>query len=160
MAAGIAPESKSPRAVSPFRFPPSLSAKHEEELRKRGISREFALASGVRSAADNELLDLNFQASLPHEERKKGLQGICFAYVDLELKAEATWRIKPDTTFRRVGNGRVLENSVVPNGTRYRIFFPFPGTEVPLYIHRVPDGTRLFNNGCKTFLRWALSALA
>jgi hypothetical protein len=35
------------------------------------------LASGVRSAADNELRNLNFQASLPHEERKKGLQGIC-----------------------------------------------------------------------------------
>ena len=90
---------RKPRVVSPFRFPPSLSAKHEEELRKRAISREFALASGVRTAADNELRELNFQASLPHEERSKGLQGICFPYVDLELKAEAAWRIKPDTTF-------------------------------------------------------------
>jgi hypothetical protein len=87
------------RAVSPFRFPPSLSVRHEEELRKRGISKEFALASGVRTAADNELRELNFQASLPHDERSKGLQGICFPYVDLELKAEASWRIKPDTTF-------------------------------------------------------------
>jgi hypothetical protein len=95
----MAPEKTKPRAVSPFRFPPSLSSKHEEELRKRAISKEFALASGVRSAADNELRDLNFQASLPHEERKKGLQGICFPYVDLELNAEAAWRIKPDTTF-------------------------------------------------------------
>ena len=80
--------------VSPFRFPPTLSAKHEEELRKRAISREIALASGVRTAADNELRDLNFQASLPVEERRKGLQGICFPYVDLELNAEAAWRIK------------------------------------------------------------------
>jgi len=73
---------------------------------------------------------------------------------DLRCFDQAVCAVRP------VGNGRVLENSVVPNGTRYRIFFPFPGTEVPLYIHRVPDGTRLFNNGCKTFLRWALSALA
>ena len=56
------------RAVSPFKFPPSLSARHEEELRKRGIGKEFALASGVRTAADNELRELNFQASLPHQE--------------------------------------------------------------------------------------------
>ena len=41
----MAPEKIMPRAVSPFRFPPSLSSKHEEELRKRAISREFALAS-------------------------------------------------------------------------------------------------------------------
>ncbi len=34
------------------KFPPSLSAKHEGELRKRAISKEFALASGVRTAAD------------------------------------------------------------------------------------------------------------
>jgi hypothetical protein len=87
------------RAVSPFKFPAGLSARHEEELRKRAISSEFALASGVRSACDNELRDLNFQASLPREERTKGLQGICFPYVDLELNAEAAWRIKPDSTF-------------------------------------------------------------
>jgi hypothetical protein len=95
MASGIVLENEKDRAVSPFRFPPSLSVQHEEELRKRGISKEFALASGVRSAYDNELRDLNFQASLPHEVRKKGLQGICFPYIDLELMAEAAWRIKP-----------------------------------------------------------------
>jgi hypothetical protein len=78
VAADAAPERSRQRAESFFKFPPSLSAKHEEELRKRGISKEFALASGVRSAADNELRDLNFQASLPCDERKKGLQGICF----------------------------------------------------------------------------------
>jgi len=61
-----------PRPVSPFRFPPSLSARHEEELRKRAISREFALASGVRTAADNELRELNFQASLPARNGGRG----------------------------------------------------------------------------------------
>jgi hypothetical protein len=90
---------RKPWAASPFHFAPSLSAKDEEELRKRAISNEFALAFGVRSAADNELRELNFQASIPVGERRKGLQGICFAYVDLELNAEASWRIKPDTPF-------------------------------------------------------------
>ncbi len=92
-------EKTKPRVLSPFKFPASLSARHEEELRKRAISPEFALASGVRSAADNELRDLNFQASLPRDERSKGLQGICFPYVDLEQNSEAAWRIKPDSTF-------------------------------------------------------------
>jgi hypothetical protein len=53
----------------------------------------------VQAAADNELRELNFQASLPHEEQLKGFQGIGFPYGDLELNAEASWRIKPDTTF-------------------------------------------------------------
>jgi hypothetical protein len=113
---------KRPRAVSPFKFPPSLSARHEEELRKRGISREFALASGVRTAADNELRELNFQASLPHEERSKGLQGICFPYVDLELNAEAAWRIKPDTTFTMSDGSHPKYLSRL--GDKPRAFFP------------------------------------
>lgn len=122
----MAPEKIKPRAVSPFRFPPSLSAKHEEELRKRAISKEFALASGVRSAADNELRDLNFQASLPHEERKKGLQGICFPYVDLELNAEAAWRIKPDTTFTLSDGSHPKYLSRV--GDKVRAYFPHTTT--------------------------------
>jgi hypothetical protein len=94
---------RNPWVVSVFRFPPSLSAKHEEELRKRGISKEFALASGVRMAADNELRELNFQVSLPHEERSKGLQGICFPYVDLELRAEALQKSEPKRKFVVIG---------------------------------------------------------
>ena len=47
MAAGAALEKTKPRVVSAFKFPPSLSAKHEEELRKRAITKEFALASGI-----------------------------------------------------------------------------------------------------------------
>jgi hypothetical protein len=122
----VAPEKIKPRAVSPFRFPPSLSAKHEEELRKRAISKEFALGSGVRSAADNELRDLNFQASLPHEERKKGLQRICFPYVDLELNAEAAWRIKPDTTFTMSDGSHPKYLSRI--GDEVRAYFPHTTT--------------------------------
>jgi hypothetical protein len=66
MASGAAlPKS---RIVSAFKFPPSLSMTHEEELRQRAISKEFALASGVRTAADNELRELNSQASPPCED--------------------------------------------------------------------------------------------
>ena len=114
------------RVVSAFRFPPSLSAKHEEELRKRGISKEFALASGVRTAADNELRELNFQASLPHEERSKGLQGTCFPYVDLKLKAEAAWRIKPDTAFTMSDGSHPKYLSRV--GDKVRAYFPHTTT--------------------------------
>src|SRR5512136_3151864 len=114
------------RASSPFRFPPSLSARHEEELRKRAISKEFALASGIRTAADNELRELNFQASLPHEERSKGLQGICFPYVDLELKSEASWRIKPDTAFTLSDGSHPKYLSRV--GDKVRAYFPHTTT--------------------------------
>lgn len=108
--------------MSPFRFPSSLSVRHEEELRKREISSELALASGVRTAADNELRELNFQVSLPHEERSKGLQGICFPYVDLELNAEASWRIKPDTTFTLSDGSPPKYLSQV--GDKVRAYFP------------------------------------
>ncbi len=114
------------RIVSAFKFPPSLSTKHEEELRKRAISKEFALASGIRTAADNELRELNFQASLPCEERSKGLQGICFPYVDLELNAEAAWRIKPDTTFTMSDGSHPKYLSRL--GDKPRAFFPHTTT--------------------------------
>ena len=70
-------------ASSRFTVPGSLTPRHAEELKKRGISADFAIRSGVRTAADNELRDLGFGAALPLEERKKGLQGICFEYRDL-----------------------------------------------------------------------------
>jgi len=54
-------------------------------------------------AADNELRELNFQVSLPHEERSKGLQGICFPYVDLELRAEALQKSEPKRKFVVIG---------------------------------------------------------
>jgi hypothetical protein len=88
--------------------------------------RDFALASGVRTAADNELRELYFQASLPREERSKGMQGICFPYVDLELKAEAAWRIKPDTTFTMSDGSHPKYLSRV--GDKVRAYFPHTTT--------------------------------
>lgn len=112
--------------MSPFRFSPSLIPRHEEELKKRGISKEFALASSVRTAADNELRELNFQASLPTDERSKGLQGICFAYVDLQTNAEASWRLKPDTPFI-MGDGSPAKY-LSRLGDKVRPYFPHTTT--------------------------------
>jgi hypothetical protein len=72
------------------------------------------------------LRDLNFQASLPHEERKKGLQGICFPYVDLGLNAEAAWRIKPDTTFTMSDGAHPKYLSRI--GDKVRTYFPHTTT--------------------------------
>jgi hypothetical protein len=84
--------------LSGFKFPPEIIQRHREELKKRGISPEFAMQSKVRTAADNELRELGFDASLPAEERKKGLQGICFEYRDLAGNT-TSYRIKPDLAF-------------------------------------------------------------
>jgi len=86
---------------------------------------EFALAPGVRAAADNELRELNFQASLPHEERSRGLQ-VCFPHVNRELKAEASWRIKPDATFRLSDGSHPKYLSRV--GDKGRAYFPHTTT--------------------------------
>jgi hypothetical protein len=80
----------------------------------------------VRTACDNELRDHNFQASLPREERSKGLQGICFPYVDLELKAEAAWGIKPDTMFTMSDGSHPKYLSRV--GDKARAYFPHTTT--------------------------------
>ena len=55
-------------ATPPFRFPSSLSAKKEEELHKRKDQQGIRQTSGVRSTADNELRNRNFQAPLLCEE--------------------------------------------------------------------------------------------
>lgn len=81
-------------------FPASLSERHREEFRKRGISPEFAVESGCRMLADNEVRDLNFQASLPVDERSHGLQGIGFEYRDISSPGSTSiWRLKPDHAF-------------------------------------------------------------
>jgi hypothetical protein len=68
-------------------------------LRKRAISKEFALASGVRTAADNELRELNFQAS-----RQK------------ECVSKRTWR-----TLQAVGIIRTqTATRIFPQGFRVR----------------------------------------
>lgn len=86
-------------ATSPFPFPPALERPHVEQCEARGITMGFALASGVRTIADNEARKLGFEASVQVEERKHGLQGICFTYCELETRAEISWRLKPDTKF-------------------------------------------------------------
>ena len=80
-------------------FPASLSERHREGFRKRGISPEFAIESGCRTLADNEARDLNFQASLPIDERSKGLQGILFTYRTLDGSRDPNHRLKPDLRF-------------------------------------------------------------
>src|SRR5262245_18166139 len=78
---------------------PDLRPQHVEELRKRGISEEFALESGVASKADNEVRSLGFAASVSVEERKKGMQGILFTYSNLTRETEVSYRLKPDQRF-------------------------------------------------------------
>ncbi len=118
----MATESANP--ASAFKFPASLSVRHIEELKKRGISPEFAIASGVRTAADNELRALGFDASLPHEERSKGLQGICFEYRGFSGDA-ITYRIKPDQTFSLNGKGAKYLSRA---GDKIRAYFPHTTT--------------------------------
>jgi hypothetical protein len=120
-------ENGNSRVISVFKFPPSLSNRHQEEFKKRGVSPEFALASGCRTAADNELRDLNFQASLPIDERKKGLQGICFPYRDIECNAEAAWRIKPDVQFNLSDGSHPKYLSRI--GDKVRAYFPHTTTK-------------------------------
>ena len=107
--------------TSPFTHPPSLQPRHVEELKKRAISKEFALASGVRTAADNELRALGFEASIPLDQRKNGLQGSSFAYRDLATSREVSWRLKPDTAFSLNGKAaRYLSRA----GDKLRCFYP------------------------------------
>ncbi len=112
-------------AVPAFQFPPSLIERHIEELKKRGITPEFAISSGVRTAADNELRTLGFDAALPGDEKRKGLQGLCFEYVDLETRLPATYRIKPDVPFTlQGGTAKYLSRA----GDKIRVYFPHTTT--------------------------------
>jgi hypothetical protein len=129
------PDRKDPQPTEPchakppstgFKFPPTLEPKHIEAFNKRGISKEFALASGVRTAADNELRELNFQASLPVDERKKGLFGIVFPYRDLETGQECAWRLRPDVPFIMGDGGKAKYLSRL--GDKVRAYFPHTTT--------------------------------
>jgi hypothetical protein len=111
-------------ASSRFTVPGSLTPRHAEELKKRGISADFAIRSGVRTAADNELRDLGFGAALPLEERKKGLQGICFEYRDLAGHA-VSYRVKPDQTFSLNGKAAKYLSRA---GDRVHAYFPHTTT--------------------------------
>lgn len=109
-----------------WKFPPDLSSRHIEELKKRAISRDFALASGIRTIADNEARELGFAASIPAEELKNGLQGILFPYRDIHNGAELTWRTKPDRAFSL--NGRSAKYLGI-KGDHIRAFYPHTTTE-------------------------------
>jgi len=109
-----------------FKFPASLESKHVEVLRARAISKEFALASGLRTAADNECRELNFEASLPIDERKHGLFGIVFPYRDLETGQECSWRLRPDKPFNMADGNKA--KYLARLGDRVRPFYPHTTT--------------------------------
>ena len=98
-----------------FDHAPILDDCHVQELAKRSISKEFALASGVSSRCDNELRKVGFASSIPRDQQKNGLQGLCFSYHDPWTGKTLTWRLKPQTQFnigglkRRVRFGRGFE---------------------------------------------------
>jgi hypothetical protein len=112
-------------AAHRLEFPPSLTGRHVEELARRAISQDFALASAVRTVADNEVRALNFQASLPTEERSRGLQGILFPYRDLKTAEEVSWRLKPDTPFSLNGKGAKYLSRA---GDKVHAYFPHTTT--------------------------------
>lgn len=122
----IQPTHSNPAVITAFKFPPSLEPKHVEILKARAVSKEFALASGVRTAADNELRELNFQASLPVEERKHGLFGIVFPFRDLESGAECAWRLRPDKPFSLSNGDQAKYLSRI--GDKVRAFYPHTTT--------------------------------
>lgn len=74
-----------------------LRPQHEEEIRRRGLSTEFCIKSGCRSVADNEARALGFEAVLPIDQRKNGLQGILFSYRTLDGSGDPLPRLRPDT---------------------------------------------------------------
>jgi hypothetical protein len=111
--------------TSPWKFPANIEPKHAAELRKRGISAEFAVASGVRSIADNEARSIGFEASIPVDQRKQGLQGICFCYRELVNGYEATWRLKPDSEFNLNGSQAKYLSRVAD---KVRAYFPHTTT--------------------------------
>jgi len=122
----VQPTDSNPTVIAAFKFPPSLEPKHVEILKTRAIPKEFALASGVRTAADNELRELNFHASLPIDERKHGLFGIVFPFRDLETGQECAWRLRPDKPFSLSNGDQAKYLSRI--GDKVRAFYPHTTT--------------------------------
>jgi archaellum biogenesis ATPase FlaH len=79
-------------------IPSMLIERHQQELLKRGISADYALANGVKTIADNEARRLGFEASIGISQRSQGLQGIGFEYFRLNGH-KPIWRLKPDSQF-------------------------------------------------------------
>ena len=124
--------------VSVTDFEPSLEAKHIELLAKRGISEQFALQSHVRTVMDNEARSLGFISSIPADQRKNGLQGLGFEFVNPLNGQDSTWRLRPDTKFTL--NSREAKY-LSRKGDPVRVFYPhttnsdqLENTKVPLII--------------------------
>ncbi len=124
----------SPR-VSVTQFEPSLEPHHIELLLKRGISEEFALQSHVRTLMDNEARNLGFLSSIPSDQRKNGLQGLGFEFVNPLNGQESTWRLRPDTKFTL--NGKRAKY-LARRGDPVRVFFPHITTEEELQNPKIP----------------------
>jgi hypothetical protein len=77
-----------------FKFPPMLSASHEREFSDRAIGKDFALADGYRTIADNESRALGFDLALPLDQRNNGMQGILIQVGG--SNGDGTPRLKPD----------------------------------------------------------------
>lgn len=86
-----------PRGVTEFSS--FLPERIRDEFVKRSITPEFALESGVRYLADNELRRMGFDASLPVECKNQGLQGIGFEYRPINGSGPSVWRLKPDNSI-------------------------------------------------------------
>ncbi len=124
----------SPR-VSVTQFEPSLEPHHIELLLKRGISEEFALQSHVRTLMDNEARNLGFLSSIPSDQRKNGLQGLGFEFVNPLNDQESTWRLRPDTKFTlNTKEAKYLSRK----GDPVRVFYPHTTTSEQLENAKVP----------------------
>ncbi|MDA2934043.1 AAA family ATPase [Acidobacteria bacterium AH-259-D05] len=116
-------------------FKPSLESHHIELLAKRGISEEFALQSHVRTLMDNEARSLGFISSIPADQRKKGLQGVGFEYVNPLNGQATTWRLRPDTKFTlNAKEAKYLSRK----GDPVRVFYPHTTTSEQLENSKVP----------------------
>jgi len=107
-------------------IPLMLTSRHEEEFQKRAIPKEFALADGYRTIADNEAHGLGFGACLPFDQRKQGLQGILIPVGG--TNGDGCPRLKPDN---RIIIGGKAAKYLSRKGDPPRIFEPH--TNLPEY---------------------------
>ncbi len=100
-----------------------------EYLRKRGISPEFAAKSRVQRLHDNQVRRLNFQASLPLDQREQGLQGLYFPSIDPATGEERVGQLRTDYRFEI--QGRPVKY-LSRRGEPVRAYFPHTVTEEKL----------------------------
>ena len=119
-----------------FDHPPVIDdVAHVEVLKARGISVEFALASGISSRCDNELRKVGFGAGLSGTVRNSPMQGICITYIDPWTKLEVARRLRPDTPFI-LGDKPAKYVSRV--GDHAHVFFPADVTTEQLEDTKIP----------------------